>query len=145
MALYQYSPDTVSISWNNITLNAYADGTFIEIEFSEAQWTEQVGSLGDVTRTKNLNRTAKAKVHLKAQAPVNDLLIAAALADYATGTGFGPFAMDESISHTRAHGAYAWVEKIPKIDRAKESGSVEWEFKISNLELLPGGNLIFSL
>ena len=144
MALYQYDPSTVSISWNNILLNAYADGTFIEIEFMEANWTMQVGSLGDVTRTKNLNKTAKIKVHLKAAAPVNDALLAAALSDYTSGTGFGPFAMDESISHTRAHGAYAWVEKIPKIDRAKESGNVEWEFCVSNLELLPGGNLVFA-
>ena len=144
MALYQYSPDTVSISWNGVTLNAYADGTFIEIEYMEAQWTLQMGSLGDGTRTKNLNKSAKVKVHIKAAAPVNDLLLAIALSDYVTGTGFGPFAMDESISHTRAHGAYAWVEKIPKIDRAKESGSVEWEFMCVSMDLLPGGNLVFA-
>jgi hypothetical protein len=39
-------------------------------------------------------------------------------------------------------GAEAWVMKRPKIERAKESGTVQWVFAVAKLEIFEGGNVI---
>jgi hypothetical protein len=42
----------------------------------------------------------------------------------------------------RADGVEAWIMKRPKIDRAKESGTVQWVFSVAYLNMYEGGNVV---
>jgi hypothetical protein len=140
--LTNYHTDQVTLSWNNINITGYASDTFIEVERDEDGFTSYVGSLGDVCRTRNLNRMGKITVTLMASAPVNDQLAAAAQLDEDSGLDYGPIQVKDLNGTMRADGAEAWIMKRPKIDRAKESGTVQWVFSVAYLNMYEGGNVV---
>lgn len=136
----QYSPDNVLLVLNNILVTGFAKDTFIELEREEDGWITYVGSLGDVCRTKNLNKLGKLTITLMATAPINDLLAAMAQTDEDDGSGFGSMQLKDLSGRMFAHGAEAWIKKRPKIERAHEAGTIQWEVTIAKLELFEGGN-----
>lgn len=136
-----YSPDQVSVSFNGIIITGYNDGTFIDIEREENAYQKHVGSLGDVTRTRNLNRTGKCTLTLMMAAPSNDSLQAMYEQDRQFGTGIGAFLMKDLGGNTVCRAAYAWIMKSPKIERAKESGSCIWQFEMADLAIVAGSQL----
>jgi len=48
--------------------------------------------------------------------------------------------MDHSGS-TEVHSVNAWIQKLPKIERAKEAGTIVWMFACADLEIHAGGNV----
>ncbi len=142
MSLTNYHTDQVILIWNDININGYAGDTFIEVERNEDGFTTYVGSLGDVCRTKNMNRTGKITVTLMATAPVNDTLAALAQVDEDDGLEFAPIQLKDLNGNMRASGAEAWIMKRPKIERAKEAGTVQWVFEVAQLNLNEGGNVL---
>lgn len=140
--LTNYHTDQVVLTWNGINITGYANDTFVEVEREEDSFTTYVGALGDVCRTKNLNRLGKITVTLMASAPVNDLLAAQAQDDEDNGLSFGPIQVKDLNGNMRANGAEAWVMKRPKIERAKESGSIQWVFVVASLNVTEGGNVV---
>lgn len=142
--LTNYHTDKVHLVWNGILIQGYAKDTFIEVERNEDSFTTYVGSLGDVCRTKNLNRTGKITVTLMASAPVNDLLSARCNLDEDTGLEYGPIQVTDLSSTMRCDGAEAWIMKRPKVERAQESGTVQWVFEVAHLNLFEGGTDIIS-
>lgn len=137
-----YHTDQVVLVWDGINITGYANDTFVEVERNEDSFTTYVGSLGDVCRTKNLNRTGKVTVTLMASAPVNDLLAARAQRDEDTGLDYGPIQLKDLNANMRADGAESWISKRPKVERAKESGTIQWVFEVAYLNLFEGGNVL---
>lgn len=137
-----YSPDQVVASFMDINITGYMDGTFIEVERDEDSFTKHVGALGDVTRTKNLNRSGKVTITLKAESPVNDLLAALLQTDEQFAATYGPLSIKDLNGNMRCSATYAWILKAPKVERAKESGSVQWIFDCADLFIFPGGNIL---
>ena len=144
MALTNYHTDKVILVWDGIQIKGYAKDTFIEVERNEDSFTTYVGSLGDVCRTKNLNRTGKVTVTLMASAPVNDLLAARCNQDEATRLEYGPLQLVDLSSTMRCDGAEAWIMKRPKVERAQESGTVQWVFEVAVLNIFEGGTDVIS-
>jgi hypothetical protein len=143
MTFRNYDPSEVALSWMGINITGYSDGTFIEAERDEDAFTKYVGALGDVTRARNLNRSGKVTVTLMASAPVNDLIAAIASVDDAFGSGgVGPLSITDFNGTTVCGATYAWVMKQPKIERAKEAGTVQWVFDCAQLFIKAGGNLV---
>lgn len=140
--LYQYSPDDVIVTAAGVDLSGYMDGTFLDVERNEAGFTTKTGSLGDVVRTKNLNRTAKMTLTLQDQAPSNDTLTGLAIADELTGDGTFSIQIKDTNGTMFIHSEEAWVEKIPKVQRGKESTGTQWVFTLAFAEILPGGNVL---
>lgn len=139
--LSAYSPDFVDIIYGGILFTGLAE-KFITIEYEEDDFKKQVGALGDVTRTRQLNRSGKITVTLMDASETNDLLMAAAQADRQTGQNFRPFKMVDRSSNTTVNATQAWVMKIPKIERGKESGTVEWVFETAFLDVVVGGSVL---
>ena len=137
-----YHTDQVVVTWNGINITGYAADTFVEVERDEEGFTSYVGSLGDVCRTKNMNRMGKITVTLMASASVNDLLAAAAQDDEESGLDYGPIQVKDLNGTMRADGAEAWIEKRPKIERAKEAGTIQWVFVVAKLNMFEGGNVL---
>ncbi len=141
MSITNYFIDQVIVSFGPIDINGYANDTFVEIEREEDGWTTYVGALGDVCRTQNLNRSGKITLTLMATAPVNDLLAAIAQEDEDFGIDYHPMSVKDLSGNMRASGEDAWIVKRPKIERGKESGTVQWVFMVAKLNLFEGGNL----
>jgi len=137
-----YSPDQVVFSFNGVNVTGYFDGTFIEVERDEDSFTKHVGALGDVTRTRNLNRSGKVTVTLKSEAPVNDILAALNVADEQFGLNYGAMMLSDLNGNMLVRATQAWIMKAPKVERAKESGSVQWVFDCADLFVFPGGNIV---
>jgi hypothetical protein len=143
MAFKTYSPRRVTFSFKGLNISAFAEGTFIKVSRNEDGFTTQVGSNGDVTRTKNLNRTGKITITLVATSLDNDLLAAMYIADElvdAASPGVGAIQVKDLSGNMRCRAPQAWIMKIPDVERAKESGNVEWVFECAELEVYPGGN-----
>lgn len=142
MFLRNYDPSQVIFSFFGINVGGYMDGTFIEVERDEDAFTKTVGSLGDVTRTRNLNRAGKVTLTLKSEAPSNDLLSALHAQDEQFGLSYGPLSIKDLNGNMRCNATYAWIMKAPKVERAKESGSVQWVFDCADISIFAGGNVI---
>ncbi len=136
-----YDPSQVTFTFKGLNVTGYQDGTFIDAERSEDGFTKHVGSLGDVTRVRSMDRSGKVTLTLMAQSPINDLLYAIADADEGTGLNYGPLAIKDLNGTMRCHAHQAWIKKLPKVERAKESGAVVWEFECASLDLKPGGGI----
>lgn len=142
-----YSPDLVTISWNGVNIIGFAKDTFIEIERDEDTFMKYTGALSDVARSKNLNKGGKVKITLMAVSPVNDILANLALADENVALGspdqfYGPLQIKDLSGTMECFAEIAWIMKWPKVERGKESGTIEWEFDCAAIEVYPGGNLI---
>lgn len=139
-----YDPSEVSFTFRNVRVSGFAEGTFIEVERDEDGFTATAGSLGDVTRTRNLNIMGTITVTLMAQAVSNSYLESIASEDAQFGTGFGAAqAVDHNSEGSEVHATYAWVRKLPKWERGKESGPVVWVFHCADLEIRNNGNAAF--
>lgn len=142
MAFRTYNPSLVTVSFKHINITGFNDGTFIEAERNEDAFTTHVGATGDVTRTQNLNKTGKVTITLTQASPTNDLLAALHLLDVTTGTQYGALQIKDLSGNLKCRATQAWIKKPPKVERAKESGSVQWEFECAELEIFAGGNTI---
>ena len=143
MALFNtYSPELMTVAFNGINITGFMDGTFIEIERNEDGFTTHVGATGDVTRTRNLNRSGKVTLTLTQASPVNDLLAAMHLQDEIFGLSYGSLQIKDLSGNMTARAHQAWIMKTPKIERAKESGSCVWVFECAALEIFAGGNVL---
>ena len=138
----RYDPSANKVVLGGLEITGYAEGTFIEIERDEDGFMTTVGSLGDVVRTRNLSRVVKCTLTLMAQAPANDLLNGIAQDDEDTGDNVKDFQMKDLNANVRVDGPEAWVMKLPKIERAKEAGTIQWVIVIANCEVIAGGNVV---
>ncbi len=136
----EYAPDAVSFSFKGFDIKGFEDGTFIEVERSQPGFSKKVGSLGDVVRTASNDRTGKYTLTLQAQSAYNDILQAIADEDEKFRTGTGSINVQDHLGNMQCHSSIAWIEKRPKIDRAKEAGPTVWVFECADLEMNSGGN-----
>lgn len=141
-AFKNYNPSQVVMSFKHINITGIMDGTFIEAERDEDTFTKHVGAGGDVTRTRNMNKGGKVTITLMAEAPCNDLLSAIAAFDELVGGQYGALQIKDLSGNMKCRSPNAWIKKAPKVERAKESGSVVWEFDCAELEIFAGGNVV---
>lgn len=142
MVFKQYDPSQVSFSFMGNNITGFMDGTFIEVERDEDGFTKHVGSLGDVTRTRNLNHAGKITLTLMAQSPSNDILNTIYAQDEQFGTNYGALQIIDHNGNMKVHVTYAWIMKAPKIERAKESGTTVWVFDCADVEIVAGGGVV---
>ena len=135
--LNRYSPDQVKITFRGTLITGFMDGTFVECERNEDAYTIHVGSLGDVTRTRNLNKTGKITITLMQHAPINDLLSLFLATDDIGDIVPGALQIKDLTNGMRVHAAEAWIMKPPKIERGKESAGLQWVFECANMEVTP--------
>ncbi len=130
----RYSPDQVKITFRGNLITGYAEGTFVECERNEDAYTTQVGSLGEVTRTRNLNKTGKVTITLMQHAPINELLDVFIAADDLGDVPPGALQVTDLSNGMICHAAEAWIMKPPKVERAKESGTIQYVFECAKLD-----------
>lgn len=136
----QYSPNDVIVTFSALNITGFADDTFVEIERDEDGFTTYTGSDGNVCRTRNLNRTGKITITTMMTAPINTALAALAAIDEEDATEVYPIQVKDRSGEMLCSGAEAWIMKQPKVERSKESGTVQWVFAVADLRIIAGGN-----
>lgn len=142
MSFATYSPDKVQVVFQGNMILGFASGTFIDAERHVDGFQMHVGSLGDVTRTRNLNRTGQITFTLMAQSPYNDLLQALADSDEQFGDSFGTLQILDQNGKAEVHCEKAWIRKRPKMERAQESGNTVWVLDAADIEIVVSGNVV---
>ncbi len=142
--LYQYDPGLIIVSFKGVRLLGPAEGTFVTAERAEDAFTSQVGSAGDVTRSRNRNKMGSVTYTCQQGSPSNDVLSALQAADELTGLGFGSLMVKDLIGTTLVEAPSAWIKKIANPEFAKEAGPRAWVFDCAQLYIYTGGALIIT-
>lgn len=130
MSLKTYDPSQVSLAVSG-KLIAFDD---VKCGYTEDRNTISVGTQGEQTRTKNLNKNIQWTVLLPQTHGDNDVLAALALVDNAFVIG-----MRDAEGTMVATSPEAVITKRPEVGRAKESGQNEWIIQGKG-ETFEGGN-----
>lgn len=142
MALSNYDPGRVVVSFRGILISGFMDGTFVNAERAEDAFTMQVGADGQVTRVRSRDKTGTVTVTLQAASPCNDLLSAVAFEDELFGVGFGPLLVKDLLGNTIIDADTAWIRKMPSTEFADEASGREWMFDCSDLSIYTGGAVL---
>lgn len=145
MSVKNFDPSRHAVSFLGIQILDFQEGTWIDVERHEDQFTSKAGSLGDVVVNRSLDRRGKITLTLMSTGQTNDLL-SAILADaeqfgLISGLTLGTFSLKELNGFTRVHTESAWIMKQPKIERGNQSGSSVWVFEAAQLRMTSGSNL----
>jgi len=139
-AIKTYAPDKVSVVFGGAILSGYAEDTFVKVEQSVEAFTKHIGADGEVSRTRNTDKSGTITVTLKQTSDSNDTLSAFYLADIASLQGYLPVIVKDNIGRTLAAGSSAWIQKLPESEFGKEISDREWVIEVADLQYFVGGN-----
>lgn len=137
--LTNYSPDQVDVVWLGIQITGYAENTFVEVEREVDTFTKKVGSLGDVARSKSLNKSGKITITVMDTSPVNDALASKIAQDEEDSRTYGPFTLKDRSGFTEVRATEAWCMRVPKVTRAQVTGTVQYVFEAASIFIKHGG------
>lgn len=137
----QFDPKKYVIYFNNVKVEGYADGTFINVARSTETFTKSVGADGQVTRVRSNDRSGMATVTLQAESPTNKRFSDLIALDEEFGTGWGVFMMKDLNGETVAISKAAWITKPADIEVGTDAGSREWSIELERLDVVVGGGL----
>lgn len=142
-ALKVYDADQVSISIAGIPiLSGFADGEFLKIEQEADDFTDKVGTDGEVTRSKTNDRRATVTILLMQSSAGNAALSALSNVDRLApnGAGVGSLLVRDRLGTAVYSAAQAWISKPPDVSFDREATSREWTLRVADLTRNDGGN-----
>jgi hypothetical protein len=143
MSLKVYDADEVTISIAGLPIDSgYDDGEFCRIEQESDDFTDKVGTDGEVTRSKTNDRRATCSIILMQSSSGNALLSGLSNVDKLSGNGagVGAFLVRDRQSTTLYAAAECWVQKAPDVSFDREPTAREWKIRIANLDRFDGSN-----
>jgi hypothetical protein len=137
-----YDPSEVVVTFGELRLSGYADGTVIKVERTEERYATKVGLDGEGGRARNNNRAGTIEVTLLQTSASNASLSLKAQADDDAPGGLPPEPLIvKDLQGNSLHvAAAAWIQKLPSSEYAKETGERTWVFGTANLRQFDGGN-----
>lgn len=139
--LKEYSTDEVNISFAGYPITGgYADGVFIEIEYSNPAFALTKGTDGEGTRSRSNDRSATIKIHLMQGADGNSVLSALHNLDLQTrnGAGVGAFLCEDKNGTPKHAATEAWIESPPNPTYDRTPTERVWTLKANHLESFEG-------
>lgn len=138
MALLTYSAKdvilTIDLGNGAVAIDGYADGSFVNVSYSEDLWGLGVGARGDGVRSATNNDSGEIVVRLMRNSPGNLYLGQCVNADKQDRSGkFKMFIKDNStgVYHTSNE---AWVQKRPGGDYQMDHQPIEWTIRCLKME-----------
>lgn len=138
-----YDPDQVSVMICGIpVVGGFADGSMVEIDQDEDSFITVVGTLGDVTRSKKLNKVTTITLRTMQSANINAALSALHALDEnaANGAGIGPSEIKDLSGTSAYFFAKSWIAKPPKAVFSGQDEAREWKIVGVRTARLDGGN-----
>ncbi len=140
MALKEYDPGEVQLSFFGVIPTGYAEGTMITVERDERTWTKKVGADGEVARTRVRNSSGKVTFTLMSTSASNAELSVILIADELTGAGVGPMLVKDNSGNDLHAAAESWLDGPPNAEYGDESSDREYVLECADLDMLSGGN-----
>ncbi len=139
---YTYDFDQVTIAIGPILAEGFQDGEGVTIEPGAEVFTDVVGTDGQVTRSKTLNRTGTVTVKLMQSSATNDLFSSLLLTDQNAPNGAGVIPVYIRDRNGRSlHTAHqAWISAWPQVTYDRGATVREWVIRCARLEHFVGGN-----
>ena len=138
MKPFTYAPDEVSLIFGGEIITGFADGESIKIEPVADRFTSQVGSQGDLTRTKSSNKLCKLTVVLQHNSPSNAVFQGAIINDENTNNGYEPVLLRDGSGSDLHTSEAAWVMKQAGASYGDAATNKEWVLE-GNFRNLLGG------
>jgi hypothetical protein len=137
-----YDPTEVTVSFAGIVIQGYADGEFIRVEQETDDFSDVVGTDGEVSRSKTSDRRATVTFILMQTSGSNALLSAISNADRSApgGAGVGALYIRDRQGTSLYRAGEAWISKPPNVSFDRGPTSREWTLRCAKLERLDGGN-----
>lgn len=136
-----YNPKKVAVICGGFALSGFADGTFVNVAMNEDQWSLQMGTDGEGTRSKSNNHSAQITLSLMQSSDSNQVMQAFWNSDRLSDGGVFPFLIKDNSGRSLWAAEQAWVKKQPDAELAREAGAREWVIETDNLVPFEGGNL----
>ncbi len=142
LPLGTYDPTKVNISFGGVTVDGFAEGTFIKATRNNDAWAWKGSNSGGGGRSRNPDKSGRLEFTLHAQSPSNGYLTQIARLDELTGTGVRSCAVKDRTSFTsNCFAGKAWIEKIPDFERGREIGEVTWILECDELDIYHDGSI----
>lgn len=138
-----YDANEVTVIVAGIPIDSgFGDGEFLRIEQDSDDFTDVVGTDGEVTRSKTNDRRATVTLILMQSSSGNAVLSALNLLDKKAGggAGVGPFLVRDKQGTSLYSASKSWIAKPPDVSFGREAGPREWKIRLADLERLDGGN-----
>lgn len=145
MTVKTYDPGQIGCAFGPAIIGGFAEDSVVEVERNEAGWITHVGADGEVTRTRNRNKSGTVKFKLMRTSPSNDVLSAFMIEDELFGTGVQPVTVKDLLGTTLHFGASAWIERPPPDSFEKEANDREWTIAVGDLDMFLGGSFTSGL
>lgn len=129
-----YSPKDVTVSWNNVPITGFAEGTFITMKRATESKKKTVGSQGDVCLTMSADRTGEIEITLMQTAPSNNTLAGLLNAEEITRIPtVGVLTISDPSGSALALSKNAFLMSYPNVDFSDDSTERVWMFGCEDL------------
>lgn len=132
-----YDSNEVSASFAGRDLTgSRADGDFVQLAFTTELFTMKAGADGEVTRSKNNDRSGKCTLTFLSTSEPHRILTALYNEAEASENGddIAPLQVRDRNTGIAYHAERAWISKHPDIGFGKEVGDRAWEISYERLE-----------
>lgn len=136
-----YNPKKVAVIVGGFEMKGFADGTFVNIAMNEDQWSLQMGTDGEGTRSKSNNHSAQITISLMQSSDSNQVLQGFWNSDRLSDGGVVPLLIKDNSGRSLWAAEQCWVKKQPDAELGREAAGREWVLETDNLVPFEGGNL----
>lgn len=142
-------PDTKGYDANEVTIqigtilvdSGYADGEFLRIEQEEDDFTDEVGTDGEVTRSKTNDRRATITVLVMQTSSSMQALSALSFLDKNTpnGAGIVPIMIRDRNGASIYTAQQGWIQRAPDVSFDRAATPREWVIRVGDLVRVDAG------
>jgi len=137
-----YDPTEYSLNFAGVIPTGYGEDEFLRVEKLADNFVEVVGTDGEVSRSKVMDKRATITFVLMKTSKTNALLSAIAARDenLPNGAGVGAVFIRDRQGDTVFRAAQAWIVRQPDVSLGKQAQSIEWQIRCAKLIPFIGGN-----
>lgn len=140
MSLSTYVPEKVSVSIAGHIVSGYAEGSFVEVDYTNDRISMSKGADGETARVITSDDSGSVTIRLLQTSLSNDVLSALYLADITSHSGLFPLTVKDDNGNTKIFSDAAWVKKLPTTSFGNELEDREWVIDCASLTVFVGGN-----
>ena len=135
-----YNSAEVSVIVGTRRATGLVEGSFVTAIRDAQTFTKQVGSDGEITRSKTNNKAGSVQIVVQQGSDFNDFLSELHLIDENTSNGIVPIMVIDDSGTTNIFARQAWIQKPADMSRAAEAGEVTWTIDTGRMDIFIGGN-----
>jgi hypothetical protein len=133
-----YNPKLVRAVWGPVVFEAFADGTFIDVERTSDTFTRTSGAHGDGTRVQSPDMGGTFTINLQWSSPSNPILSSIHFQDELFGNQVFPFLVRDLNGNSILEGELTWIKKPANGTFDLDGPTREWMFDSHEIILFHG-------